>query len=152
MAKFFTKYSRPAVAGFVFEKPSMTDQSQKDSCDVSSIVERFGLNRVAKMPDPAQFKDVFELAEGGLPAVMEGLEQVKDSFMTLNSNLRAKFNNDATQFARFIATGSRSDFEELGLVAKDAAVVDGAADAVLQGRAPGVVAADEAAAGAVAAA
>lgn len=149
---FFTKYSRPASAGFSFTKPSMTDQSQKDSCDVSSIVARFGLSRVARMPDPAQFKDVFELAEGGLPAVMESLETVKRSFMTLSSDLRAKFNNDATQFARFVATGSRSDFEELGLLAKNDAAVGDAIDAVQQGRDPGVVGTDEVPAGAEAAA
>lgn len=149
--KFFTKYSRPAVAGFSFTKPSMTDQSQKDSCDISSIVARFGLNAF-KAPDPSRFKDVFELAEGGLSAVMESLEVVKSSFMTLNSDLRAKFNNDATQFARFIATGSRSDFEELGLLAKNDVAVGAAINAVQQGRAPGVVGTDEVPAGAEAAA
>ncbi|UPW40943.1 internal scaffolding protein [Sigmofec virus UA08Rod_6051] len=144
--KFFTKYSRPASAGFVFTAKSMTDQSQRDACDISSIVSRFGLNAL-RAPDPARFKDVFDLAEGGLSSVMESLETVKDSFMTLNSDLRSKFNNDATQFARFIATGTRSDFEELGLLAKNDSVA-AAANAVVQGRAPGVVAPDEGAAGA----
>lgn len=149
--KFHTKYSRPASAGFTFTKPSMTDQSQKDACDISSIVQRFGLNAF-KAPDPSRFKDVFELAEGGLSSVMESLDSVKKSFMTLNSDIRAKFDNDAMQFARFIATGSRSDFEDLGLLARDVDAVGAAANAVQQGKDPGVVATDEVAPGTAAAA
>lgn len=125
--KFFTKYNRPADAGFFFKKKSMTDQSMVEMHDVQSIVKRFGLNAF-KAPDPSKFLDVFDIQEnGGLPALMENIQTVKNAFFTLNSDIRAKFNNDENMFAKFIASGTQQDFKDLGLLKE---IKDAVGDAI----------------------
>lgn len=125
--KFFTKYNRPAVAGFSFKKKSMTDQSAAALHDVQAIVKRFGLGAF-QAPDPSKFQDVFQIQEeGGFAGLMENIQTVKNAFFTLNAETRAKFNNDENTFARFIASGTKQDFADLGLLKE---VKDAVGDAI----------------------
>jgi len=99
-------------------EPSMTEQSHKDSCDINVILDRFAKTGVAngnsRMP---QFLDTCDL-----PSYQESLNVIIDAdeaFMSLDSKLRKRFDNDPAKLLEFVDNPSNLDeCIELGLIAK----------------------------------
>jgi len=94
--------------------PGMTRQSEKDSCDVNKIVERF--KRTGILPPVARqgfYADVAEL--GGYREVLERVNEARGYFAQLPAQVRADFENDPAQFLDFVATATVEELTAAGL-------------------------------------
>lgn len=142
MAKFRMPYpdkvERMAGDDFTCEGPSLTLQSEAESCDINWIVDRYHKTGVIEhvRENVAMFVD--------LPPTLEyqdALGIVKaagDAFAMMPAEIRAQFNNSAAQFLQF-ADANEDYLEKLGIVPKreEMAAESAAAVAADPGVAPG---------------
>lgn len=112
----------------VNNEPSMTIQSEKDSCDVNKIVAKHGLkNRsirniasiLANTPyfrrDEPQYGDFTGICD--YASAMIRTREAGDAFMQLPSALRKRFSNDPAQLVAFLDDeNNRAEAIELGLI------------------------------------
>lgn len=97
------------------DQPTKTDQTQKEQCDVKNIMKKYG-NKLSNVIPPSKgiYADISEL-----PTYQQSLHIIRDaqnSFMSLPSHVRKKFDNDPGQMMSFLAD-SKNDEEarKLGL-------------------------------------
>lgn len=101
----------------VNNEPSLTVQSEKDSCDINLIVERHlrtGImtNYRTSQPMYGDFTSCVDYHEAVARA-----QQAEESFMTLPASIRARFSNDPGQLIDFLSNeNNRSEAIKLGLV------------------------------------
>lgn len=103
-------------SGLSCEDDSLAIQSERDSCDINVIVERF--LKTGQMPDNVRvpqsgdFTSVTDY-QSALNAVIEA----DDAFMELPPAVRARFENDPQKLMDFMAdANNREAAIELGLV------------------------------------
>ena len=116
------------MPGLICDTPSMTQQHFKNDADINTIIARY--NRTGYLVDPLTpstrqplFGDF-----GDIPDFREAQTQIaiaKERFMALPSDLRKRFNNDATQLLDFLQDSKNLDEAvKLGLVNPPAPVVE----------------------------
>lgn len=114
MPKFQTRFTPRVSTDDRTRDPleGKTLQQFRDECDVSLIVKKYGDPRlfeeamrvqnalVNNMVNPPKYVDFTEL-----PDMQEAFQAVRDAeamFMSLPSDVRAKFNNDPVKLAEFV--------------------------------------------------
>lgn len=103
---------------FKSNKPSKTQQSQKEEADINTIVKRFGLtgqlpNNV-RMPQYGDFTGISDY-QSALNAVLAA----NAAFNQYPAHIRERFRNSPELFVEFcLDENNREEAEKLGLVAK----------------------------------
>lgn len=106
------------VTGEVTEPPSMTKQEFVRECDINNIIKQYSttgmlthvsakaqLGAYQDLPDPIDFQESMHL-----------VQYARDSFDTLPSKMRARFDNDPAQFLAFCSDPANLDeMRALGL-------------------------------------
>lgn len=86
------------------DSPSMTQQQFKASADINNILKQFDrtglITHVAK--GTPLYLDVSEMPD--YRTALDHVRQVEDHFMTLPSEIRARFNNDPALYLDAMAT------------------------------------------------
>lgn len=101
----------------VNDEPSLTIQSEKDSCDVNLIVARYAQtgamgNIRTDQPMYGDFSSAVDYNEALLK-----IQQAEDSFMELPANVRKRFDNDPGKLIDFLGdVKNREEAISLGLV------------------------------------
>lgn len=101
----------------VFNEPTRTKQSFRDECDVNNIMYKFGAARI--LGHYGQFKGEYGdfLDVQDYQTSMNQIIQAQDMFMSLPSKLRARFENDPSQFLAFVSNpDNRDEMKSLGLL------------------------------------
>ncbi|AXH75705.1 MAG: internal scaffolding protein [Microviridae sp.] len=98
------------------EDLSLAVQSERDECDINTIVKRFGLTGQlpvgVRMPTFEDFTGVFDFASAA-----NAIALARESFDTMPADVRSRFNNDPSAFVDFCSDDkNRAEAERLGLV------------------------------------
>jgi len=109
------------LAKLVFTRPSRTQQSFRDECDINTILERFNVTGQLPVgsvqPQYGDFSGVTDY-QSALNAVMAA----QDSFLQLPAKVRAKFDNDPALFVEFASDeANRDEMKALGLLHEETA-------------------------------
>ncbi len=109
------------LAKFVFIRPSRTQQSFRDECDINNILRQFNvtgqLPAGSVQPQYGDFSGITDY-QSALNAVMAA----QDSFLQLPAKVRAKFDNDPALFVEFASQeANRDEMKALGLLHKETA-------------------------------
>ena len=101
--------------GLVWDDDSLAVQSERDECDINTIVRRFGLTGV--LPS-----GVRQLTYGDFVGVSDYqsalavIESADESFYAMPADVRARFGNDPAQFVDFCSDPANlSEMRKLGL-------------------------------------
>lgn len=111
-----------------FDKPSLTKQNFKESCDVNYILKKYqktGILPLAdKVPMWGDFSNVKSYQES-----MNIVMKAEAQFSALPSNIRKRFGNDPSQFLEFMDDdGNIEEAVELGLKSRPNPPADNAGD------------------------
>lgn len=123
MMEFFTKFNPPASPSVSFAgDPGFTDQSQKDSCDINKIIDRYRetgylvdpMHPGVRQPMFGDFSFCVDYQE-----CLDLIERADAAFMTLPSKVRERFHNNPQEIFDFLNNEkNRAEAEELGLIEK----------------------------------
>lgn len=102
----------------VCEDESLAVQSERDDCDINTIVRRFGLTGSlpvgVRRPEYGDFVGVSDYREA-----LEALEAADASFYAMPAEVRARFENDPARFVDFCSDVSNVDeMIKMGLAVK----------------------------------
>lgn len=103
--KVRTKYDRNDVSISFKDSPSMTDKQYKDECDISSIIEKYGV-----LPKPEitpVYEDVTKL--GNYEIMLNVVKEHEAAFASLPSEIRQRFMGDSLAFAQWLANPANHD-------------------------------------------
>jgi len=105
----------------VFTRPSRTQQSFRDECDINNILRQFNVTGELPIgslqPQYGDFSGITDY-QSALNAVMAA----QDSFLQLPAKLRAKFDNDPALFVEFASNEANKDeMKALGLLREETA-------------------------------
>jgi len=108
-------------AKLVFTRPSRTQQSFRDECDINNILRQFNvtgeLPTGSVQPQYGDFSGITDY-QSALNAVMAA----QDSFLQLPAKVRAKFDNDPALFVEFASDEANKDeMKALGLLREETA-------------------------------
>jgi len=97
---------------------SRTKQSFAEECDVNTIVERYkSTGALRQVVDVGEFLDVSDRYD--LREALDRVHRAEESFLSLPSEVRARFQNDPAAFLEFCQDEQNFDeLVELGLVEK----------------------------------
>lgn len=105
---------------------SMTKQEFKDECDINKLMARY--RHSSLIPHVNRYRGSYEDVTGAVSfqEAQEVLARANDAFMSLPSDIRARFDNDPGLFLEF-ATDARNvdELVKLGLAVKKEGVSDG---------------------------
>lgn len=127
--KFNTRYTPPPSPGLSCAgDPGLTDQSQKDDCDVNRIIDRY--RETGYLVDPAHpgtrqpiFGDFTEIPD--YQGALDMIDRADAAFMSLPSKVRDRFHNNPQEIFDFLNDEkNRTEAIELGLIDKPVDVVD----------------------------
>jgi len=109
------------LAKFVFIRPSRTQQSFRDECDINTILKRFNVTGQLPVgsvqPQYGDFSGITDY-QSALNAVMAA----QDSFLQLPAKVRAKFDNDPALFVDWASDEANKDeMKALGLLREETA-------------------------------
>jgi len=109
------------LAKFVFARPSRTQQSFRDECDINNILRKFNVTGQLPLgsvqPQYGDFSGITDY-QSALNAVM----QAQDSFLALPAKVRARFDNDPALFVEFASDEANKDeMKALGLLRQETA-------------------------------
>lgn len=104
---------------FVFTRPSRTQQSFRDECDINNILRKFNVTGQLPVgsvqPEYGDFSGVTDY-QSALNAVMAA----QDSFLALPAKVRARFDNDPAFFIEFASDEANKDeMRALGLIREE---------------------------------
>lgn len=107
------------VTGEVYVPPSMTKQSFVEQCDINNIIKSFSktgmlnhVNRQAALGSYQDLPDSFDFQEA-----LHTVKRAEQSFATLPSRLRARFENNPRLFVAFLQDpANQAEAIELGLM------------------------------------
>jgi len=104
---------------FVFTRPSRTQQSFRDECDINNILRKFNVTGQLPIgsvqPEYGDFSGVTDY-QSALNAVMAA----QDSFLALPAKVRARFDNDPAFFIEFASDEANKDeMRALGLIREE---------------------------------
>lgn len=107
--------------GEIISLPSMTKQSFVAECDINNILKQYKLTgMVSHINAKAQAGAYLDLPdETDFQSALELVIRAEESFATLPSKLRTRFNNDPAEFLEFMADPRNQDEAiELGLATR----------------------------------
>jgi len=110
-----------ADSRLIFDRPSRTQQSFRDECDINNILRQFNvtgqLPAGSVQPQYGDFSGITDY-QSALNAVMAA----QDSFLQLPAKVRAKFQNDPALFVDFASDEANKDeMKALGLLREETA-------------------------------
>lgn len=107
--------NRPALS---FDKPTLTEQHHRESCDVNYIIDVF--QRTGKIaPGNSCFYEDISDRPDDLLECMNVVRRSQEIFASIPSNIRARFDNDPVKLLSWINDpGNRKEAGELGLLSK----------------------------------
>jgi len=114
--KFYTKYDCEKPMGFISNKPSMTKQSEKDSCDINKILRRYQDTGVLPQnmknnPIYGDFTTVSDFHES-----LQTVALANEQFSNLPASIRDRFQNDTAKFLAFCNDSKNvSEMVKMGL-------------------------------------
>lgn len=113
MKKFRSKYERIVLRKSFKGFKSLADKQYKDECSVEGIIRRYGV-----LPKPESKPLGVDVSEyGDFHVCMDKVQTGIDEFMSMPSNLRARFGNDPRAFYDWIHNPSNvSEAVKLGLM------------------------------------
>lgn len=123
--KFATKYNPPPSPSVSFANdPGMTDQSQKDDCDINRIMARY--RETGFLVDPLHpgtrqpiFGDFTEIPD--YQGALEVINAADAAFASLPAKVRDRFGNNPQQIFDFLSDEkNRDEAIALGLIDKPA--------------------------------
>lgn len=98
-----------------FTEPSMTKQAPAQEVDINYIVNRYLKN--GQMPQPATQPVFMDVPSLDLMDAMQIVQDAEEGFASLDSQVRAAFNNNPVELLRALEDPSQRDWlEELGLI------------------------------------
>ena len=80
----------------------VTKQSFKDECDINNIVRRFGVTGQMPVADMRAMYGEFDTITDYQSALNKVMDADK-AFMTVPSDIRARFNNNPAEYMRFLS-------------------------------------------------
>ncbi len=109
------------LAKFVFTRPSRTQQSFRDECDINNILRKFNVTGQLPVgsvqPQYGDFSGITDY-QSALNAVMAA----QDSFLQLPAKVRARFDNDPALFVEFASDEANKDeMKAMGLLSQETA-------------------------------
>lgn len=111
--RFYEREPVNAVIGEV----SMTQQHMKDECDINNIMAKY--QKTGLITHVAKYQGMYDdfTVMPDFKTAMDTMLEAQEMFLTLPSDIREKFDNDAGEFVEF-ATDSRNydEMVDLGLV------------------------------------
>lgn len=124
MPKFFTQYNPLEDKGFACVGESKTIQEFKDDCDIKVLIKRMesgmslspdsvkrGLARAPEYGDFSRFQ-AMDFAE-----MQNQINEARDNFMALPSDLRSRFGDDPARFIEWVNDSTNmQEAIKLGLV------------------------------------
>lgn len=115
--KFYTGFDRPPRAGFACAGASMTAQEFKTDCDINHIVKRAQrTGTLPIVPREVMYGEEDETV-GDLRAKMDLINDIRDHFNALPSDIRLRFNNDALAFNAWVVNPDNyNEAVKLGLI------------------------------------
>lgn len=120
--KFTTQYSYNRGIGFQFathnDEPSMTQQSDKDDCDINIIMKKFGhTGSFPQRTDQPEYGDYLEADD--YRTGLDRINAANEMFMELDPTIRKEFENDAAKFLEFVHNPENIDkMIEMGLATR----------------------------------
>lgn len=99
------------------ESPSLTIQSEKDSCDIKSIIERFQRTGVLTnfRSSPLEYGDFTNVCD--YATARQRIQEADEAFLSLSPQIRERFNNDPDQLLTFLSDAkNRAEAIDLGLI------------------------------------
>lgn len=113
---FRTHYSPQLRVSFQTEGESLTEQQFAEESQIISKIRKYdsqgffdSVNR-----NPAQFNDFTQVRD--LADAIDQIEQARDAFQTIPSDIRKQFNNSPTEFFEFASNEDNyDDLVKLGL-------------------------------------
>lgn len=103
-------------SGLACEEPSLAQQHFKDECDINNILRQF--NVTGMLPESTLSPKYGDFT--GISDYKTALDRViaaDEEFMNLPAQIRARFDNDASNLIEFLENEeNRSEAESLGLV------------------------------------
>lgn len=114
MMKFKTKFD--TIGKFVFQprsdKPSLTDESFKQECDIEFIISNF----VQRGIEPPQHQVDYgkQITGADFMSAMETVAECKSVFESLSATEKERFDNSVTKFLDFVSDSSnlRESYEK----------------------------------------
>lgn len=102
----------------VNDEPSLTIQSEKDSCDINKIIEKFTRTGIMTniRQDQPMYGDFSDLCDYQTARIR--VQEAEEQFMELPASIRTRFDNDPGKLIDFLGDeNNRAEAIELGLVA-----------------------------------
>nr|DAH91917.1 MAG TPA: Scaffold protein [Microviridae sp.] len=116
--RIYSRFSTPDSAPVEFGV-SMTQQHFKDECDINNILKSYR-GKIPASEEPAFFMDC---TVNDLQSAYEIAEDIGSRFDSLDSEVRAKFNNNPLELLEFVHNADNQTAAiELGLLPKPAPV------------------------------
>jgi phage internal scaffolding protein len=109
------------LSKLVFVRPTRTQQSFRDECDINSILRKFNVTGQLPVgsvqPQYGDFSGITDY-QSALNAVMAA----QDSFLELPAKIRARFDNDPALFVEFASDEANKDeMKAMGLLRQETA-------------------------------
>nr|CAI9752538.1 virion structural protein [Microvirus sp.] len=112
--RIYSRFSTPDSAPVQFGA-SMTQQHFKDECDINNIVRSYR-GKIPASDEPAYFMDC---TVTDLQSAYQIAENIGSRFESLDSDVRAKFNNNPLELLEFVHNSdNKTAAIELGLLPK----------------------------------
>ena len=113
--KFRTAYTTYERKIKTSDKPSLTDESFKDNCDISLMIERFKVNKIP--PRTVNISYGYSPTAEDVANAQLLLAEVKTNFESLPSKIRDEFDNNVENYLNYISDASNlRDCYERGLI------------------------------------
>jgi len=117
--KFKKAYDAPVRKPFKTTGPSMAHQSFKRECDINHIMAKYQKTGLADHVAIHQ-GDYGDLTD--VPTYHDAMNKIisaNESFSTLPSSIRKKFNNNPAEFLDFVSNSeNREEMQNMGLIPK----------------------------------
>lgn len=131
-----TLKERSALSTLFFDGKSRTQQQFVEECNINTIVKRFGLTGTVpvprKLPTYGDFSGVIDYQ-----TALNSVLQAEESFSSVPSEIRRRFDNDPQKFLDFVVNPDNMDeLRKLGL-ASPAPDVSIPKESMQQGSEPG---------------
>lgn len=116
--RFWTKFDPPPSVPITFTKPSLTEQSHKQECDINCIINRYKKTGVLGGIDQARemfFGDFSEV--GSYHEVQNIIKDAGEKFLQLPSEVRSAFDNDPAKLLDALKDNSQiGKLIDLGII------------------------------------
>ena len=117
--RFRTAYGQKLRVGTKVEGKTMTKQSMKEECDINFIVEKY--QKTGVVQHTREYEGQYgEFMSIDYHEAMNQVTAAQEMFMSIPSDIRARFHNDPGEFLAFVGDDANiEEMRELGLALPD---------------------------------